>query len=178
MPKGETADNRFEVGVIVARRRLKGPWASHAWLPVAALPAAPAAAPWTRLSESADEETFFAGAFELSLHPAETAHYRDNLVSGRPSLWVALRADGEDSYAIAAVTADPYEGESMAEGIGEVVEAVPMPAEIQARLAAFVAAFHVERRFEKRKRDRADPEALARGVSGGTSGRKRDGDER
>ncbi len=157
-----TPEDRFEVGIIVARRRLKGPWASHAWMPVAALPAAPAAPAWTRLGETEDEATFYAGAYEVSLHVAETAHYRDNLVSGRPSLWVALRATGEETYEVATVTADPYEGEAMAEGIGEIVEAVPMPPEIQAKLLAFFEAFHIERTFEKRKRDRADPEALAR----------------
>lgn len=159
-------EDRFDVGVIVAKRTLKGPWASHAWLPVAALPAMPAAAPWTRLSAGPGEEVFYAGAYEVSLHPAETSHYRDNLTSGRPSLWIALRQAGEDRYEVATVTADPYEGESMAEGIGEVVEAVPMPAEIQAKVAAFFAAFHVERVFHKRKRDRADPEALARQGTG------------
>jgi hypothetical protein len=158
-------DGRVEIGVIVARRRLKGPWASHAWLPVAALPAAPAAAPWTRLSEDREGETFFAGAFELALHPAETSHYRDNLLMDPPSLWIQLREEGE-GCSVVAVTADPYEGESMAEGIGEIVDSVPMPPEVQAKLLAFVEAFHVERRFEKRKRDRADPEALARGGRG------------
>jgi hypothetical protein len=159
-------EDRFEVGIIVARRRLKGPWADHAWLPVEALPSVPAAAAGTKLSETEDEATFYAGSYEVSLHPAETAHYRDNLVSGRPSLWVALRGTGEDAYAVASVTADPYEGESMAEGIGEIVEAVPMPPEVQAKLLAFFEAFHVERTFEKRKRDRADPEALARRAPG------------
>lgn len=159
-------EDHFEVGILVARRRLKGPWASHAWLPVAALPAAAAAAPWTKLSETEDEATFYAGAYQVSLHPAETAHYRDNLVSGRPSLWVCLHSTGDETYAVASVTADPYEGEAMAEGIGEIVEAVPMPPELQAKLLAFFEAFHVERRFEKRKRDRADPEALARRAPG------------
>ncbi|GJD55287.1 DUF3305 domain-containing protein [Methylobacterium dankookense] len=159
-------EDHFEVGILVARQRLKGPWASHAWLPVAALPAAAEAAPWTKLSETEDEATFYAGAYEVSLHPAETAHYRDNLVSGRPSLWVCLRSTGDEAYEVASVTADPYEGEAMAEGIGEIVEAVPMPPEIQAKLLAFFEAFHVERRFEKRKRDRADPEALARRAPG------------
>lgn len=158
--------DRFEVGVIVAKRKLKGAWASHAWLPVAALPAIPAAAPWTRLGSTPEEETFYAGAYEVSLHPAETSHYRDNLVSGRPSLWIALRHVEGDAYEVAAVTADPYEGESMAEGIGEVVEAVPMPADVQAKVSAFFEAFHVERTFHKRKRDRADPEALARQGTG------------
>jgi hypothetical protein len=155
-------EDRFEIGVVVAKRRLKGPWASHAWLPCAVLPAAPAAAPWTRLTADDREETFYAGAWEVSLHPSETAHYRDNLTSGRPSLWIALRHLGGDEYEIAAVTADPYEGEALAEGIGEIVEPVPMPSEVQARIAAFFEAFHQERAFLKRKRDRADPEALAR----------------
>ncbi|MEE7456693.1 molybdopterin-guanine dinucleotide biosynthesis protein A [Methylorubrum populi] len=161
-----TPEDRFEVGIIVARRRLKGPWASHVWMPVAALPAAAQAEPWTKLSETEEEATFYAGAYEVSLHIGETAHYRDNLVSGRPSLWVSLRATAEDTYDIASVTADPYEGESMAEGIGEIVEAVPMPPELQAKLLAFFEAFHIERKFEKRKRDRADPEALARRAPG------------
>ncbi|POR42820.1 DUF3305 domain-containing protein [Methylobacterium sp. V23] len=158
--------NHFEVGILVARRRLRGPWATHAWLPVAALPAAPPVANWTQLAETEAESTFYAGSYEVLLHPAETSHYRDNLVSGRPSLWVSLRKLGEDAYEIATVTADPYEGEAMAEGIGEIVEAVPMPNECQGILRAFFEAFHVERKFEKRKRDRADPEALARGGQG------------
>ena len=77
-----------------------------------------------------------------------------------------MRETGPDTYAVATVTADPYEGESLAEGIGEIVEAVPMPPEIQAEIGAFYRAFHVERVFHKRKRDRADPEALARQGAG------------
>jgi hypothetical protein len=161
----------FEVGVVVARRKLKGPWASHAWLPCAVLPAAPDVIPWTPLAANAQEETFYAGCFQVWLHPSETAHYRDNLTSERPSLWVALRHVGGEDYEIAAVTANPYEGEAMAEGIGEIVEAVPMPGDIQTKIAEFFAAFHQERPFVKRKRDRADPEALAR-HGPGFAGRK------
>ncbi|GEP05783.1 molybdopterin-guanine dinucleotide biosynthesis protein A [Methylobacterium oxalidis] len=157
--------------MIVARRKLKSPWADHQWLPVGALPDVPATAPWTRLGGGPAEETFYAGAHEVGLHISETGHYRDNLVSGRPALWVALRHVGGDAYEIATVTADPYEGEALAEGIGEIVEAVPMPEPVQAVVAAFVEAFHIERSFEKRKRDRADPEALARrGIVGPRGG--------
>jgi hypothetical protein len=98
----------------------------------------------------------------VALHRSETSHYRDNLVSGQPSLWVALRPIGGDDHEVVTVTPDPYEGEAMAEGIGEIVDAVPMPPEFQAKLAAFVEAFHVERAFVKRKRDRADADALGR----------------
>ncbi|MDB5590231.1 DUF3305 domain-containing protein [Enterovirga sp.] len=154
---------RISVGVVVGKRRLAGPWASHAWLPVAILPAPADAAPWTRLGGDEREELFYGGAHEIALHPSETSHYRDNLASGRPSLWVALRPVGPEEHEVATVSADPYEGESMAEGIGEIVEAVPMPESVQREVAAFVAAFHVERTFFKRKRDRQDGEAMARG---------------
>ncbi len=155
---------RIAVGVVVAKRKLSNPWADHAWLPAGVLPTVPDAAPGTRLSATEREELFYAGSFEVALHPSETSHYRDNLVSGQPSLWVALRPIGGEDHEIAMVTADPYEGESMAGGIGEIVEAVPMPPEVQRHVAAFVDAFHVERAFVKRQRDRADTEAMARGV--------------
>jgi hypothetical protein len=167
----EPVSARFTVGVVVAKRKLSNPWADHVWLPSAALPAAAAAEPWTRLSANDQEELYYAGSYELSFHPSETSHYRDNLVSGQPSLWVALRPIGGDDHEIATVTADPYEGESMAGAIGEIVEAVPMPAAVQAHLAAFIDAFHVERAFFKRKRDRADSEALARRVPGQDRGK-------
>ncbi len=168
------AEDRLEVGVVVMRRKLKGPWADHAWLPHAVLPAAPAAAPGTRLGGGDGEDIFYAGTFEVGLHSSETAHYRDNLGSGRPALWVVLQPVAGDDYEVASVTADPYEGEALTQGNGEIVEAVPMPAEIQERVAAFVAAFHVERQFIKRKRDRADPEALAKGAP---HPKRRDGDD-
>ena len=168
------AEDQVQVGVLIAKRKLKGPWADHAWLPHAVLPAAPETAPGTRLSQGSDEEIFYAGAYDLALHSAETAHYRDNLASGRPSLWVALQPVAGDQYEVAIVTADPYEGEALTQGNGEVVEAVPMPSEVQDRIAAFVEAFHVERQFHKRNRDRADPEALGRRGPG----MKRPGDRR
>ena len=166
------AETAFEIGVVVAKRKLKGPWATHAWLPVSALPAAPPLAPWSRLRVEADDEIFYAGPFTVSLHSGQTAHYRDNLVSGRPALWVALRRIGGDDHEIATVTADPYEGEALAEGIGEIVEAVPMPPEMQSEVAAFIEAFHVERVFTKRKRDRADPDALGRRGSTDARGKR------
>lgn len=159
------AESHFEVGVVVVRRRLKGPWASHAWLPYAVLPEVPAAAPWTSLGQNgqdSEDELFFAGALEVALHPGATSHYRDNLALEVPSVWVALRPVAGGDVEAAAVTVDPYEGEAMAGGMDEIVDQVAMPAELRARLAAYVEVFHVERPFVKRQRDRADPEALAR----------------
>lgn len=160
--------DHFSVGVVVVRRTLKGPWSSHAWLPLAVLPAAPETSPWTRLTPQGGDETYYAGPAEITLHAAATGHYRDNLTSAEPSLWVVLRPVGEE-VELASVTADPYEGEALAESIGAIVETVPMPLEIQRRIQAFFDAFHVERTFFKRKRDRADPEALARREIGRSS---------
>jgi hypothetical protein len=161
------AERNFEVGVVIEKRRLKSVWASHAWLPHAVLPAVPDTAPGTPLEGGQDAGTFYAGVAIVRLTPSETAHYRDNLRSGNPSLWVGLRATGEDAHEVSIVTADPYEGEALAGALGEIIEAVPMPPEIQDKVAAFVEAFHVERPFFKRKRDRADPNALARRKRGG-----------
>jgi hypothetical protein len=168
-------EDRFEIGVVAIRKRLKSRWADHAWLPHSVLPAVPAAAPWTSLGPDGEDELFYAGSFELRLHPSATAHYRDNLTSGRPSLWVALRPIGGDEHEVATVTADPYEGEALAEGIGEIIEAVPMPPEIQAKLAAFFEAHHVERVFFKRERDRVGPAALGR--RGRAGARRREDEE-
>jgi hypothetical protein len=155
------ARQTLQIGIVVEKRRLKSLWAGHAWLPVAVLPGVPAASPWTVLDEAAEATRFFAGPAELDFFRSETGTYRDNLQSGRPSLWVALaEVDADPGVALHSVTADPAEGEAMTESGGWIVEAVPMPPEIQETLAAFVETHHVERPFFKRKRDRADPDAL------------------
>jgi hypothetical protein len=155
---------RIAVGVVVERRKAKSPWIDFTWQPVAVLPGQPAAAPWTVLSVDGETTTFYAGSTDVALHRTETGNYRDNLASGRPSLWVALRPTGvEPPYDLLAVTADPAEGESFTQVGDDVVEAVPMPVPVRDAVEAFIAEHHVERAFFKRKRDRADPEALARG---------------
>lgn len=148
----------FDIGVIVVKRQVKaGPWTSHAWLPYAVLPAVPAATPGAELGGDAEDTFFYAGPAQVVLERSATAHYRDNLTSTRPSLWVSLKMT-EDGCELTSVTADPYEGEAMTEAIGSVVEAVPMPEKIRAGIADFVAAFHVERPFIKRQRNRHDPD--------------------
>jgi hypothetical protein len=141
----------FSVGVLVKKRKLNHRWADHAWQPIGILPAAPAAAPWSVVAQEADGEIFYAGAQDVTLYSGETSHYRDNLVSGRPALWVALRSAGQ-GYALSSVSADPYEGESQVQDPDLIVEAVPMPPEIVARVQSFIEGFHVEQVFVKRKR--------------------------
>ncbi len=166
------ARETIEVGIVVERRRLKSVWADHAWLPTGVLPGVPAAAPWSILEERPDATSFYGGPLPLQLFSSDTGMYRDNLRSGRPSLWVVLApADGEPGVSLNAVTADPSEGEALTEPGTYIVELLPMPAEIEERVAAFVEAHHVERPFVKRKRDRADPESLAPKPGGRKEGR-------
>ena len=158
---------RIPVGVVVERRKAMSRWVDFVWQPVGVLPGRPDTAPWTVLSSSEDRDTYYAGPAEIELYRTETEFYRDNLASAAPSLWIALRPTGvEPPYSIAAVTADPAEGEGYTQAGDDLVEAVPMPQTVREIVAAFVAEHHVERPFEKRKRDRADPQALARRAPG------------
>ncbi len=76
------------------------------------------------------------------------ANYRDNLATGAPLLWVALRPTGvEPPYEVFAVTADPAEGEALTEAGDDLVDVVPMPEAVRAIVEAFVAEHHVERPF-------------------------------
>lgn len=159
----------FPVGVIVERSKSMNQWSEFYWRATGVLVGQPATAPWTKLSDDGERATFYAGTATVGLYRTETAFYRDNLASGEPSLWIALReAEGDPPFTVAAVTADPTEGESFSEAGTDLVEQVPMPLPIQHAVAEFVAQHHVEEPFVKRKRDRADPEALAR--RGRTSG--------
>lgn len=151
------------VGVIVERSKGATQWAEFYWRAVSVLPGQPDTAPWTKLSDDGERVSFYAGTAEVQLYPTETGFYRDNLQSGAPALWVALRpVEADPPFVVSVVTADPNEGEGLTETATELVEQVPMPAVIQQVVAAFVAEHHVEQPFVKRKRDRANPEALAR----------------
>jgi hypothetical protein len=154
---------RIPVGVVVERRKARSPWIDFVWRPTAVLPGQPEAKPWTQLGGGDDLAMYYAGSADISLFRSDTAHYRDNLASGVPALWVVLRPTGvEPPYEIVIVTADPSEGESYTQSGTDLVESVPMPESVRAVIAAFIAEHHVEETFHKRQRDTADPQALAR----------------
>ena len=153
---------RIQVGIVAERRRAKSQWVDFIWRPVTALAGVPDTPPWTRLSGDEELALYYVGAAEVELYVSEAPNYRDNLVSGTPQLWVALRpTEAEPPYSLVAVTADPSEGEGYTQNGTDLVEPVPMPEPIFDTIAVFVQQHLVERVFFKRKRDRADPEALA-----------------
>ncbi|HEX3417466.1 MAG TPA: DUF3305 domain-containing protein, partial [Stellaceae bacterium] len=165
---------RIPVGVVVERRKATSQWVDVVWRPVAVLGGLPDAAPWTPLAGDGETATFYAGGAEIELYRSEADNYRRNLASPAPAVWVALQESGGDPpYAVAAVTADPAEGEGLTEPVQGIIEAVAMPEPLRQAIAAFVAEHHVEHVFKKRTRDRAHPEALAR-----RGPRRRSDDER
>ena len=154
---------KISVGVVIERRKAQSPWIDFVWKPAKVLTGLADAAPWTVLSDDGDRTAFYAGPAEIALHRTETANYRNNLATGAPVLWVALRPTGvEPAYEVMVVTADPAEGEALTEAGNDLVDVVPMPEAVREIVEAFVAEHHVERPFYKRQRDRADPQALAR----------------
>jgi hypothetical protein len=158
-----TALQSIPVGVIVERVKAESPWIDWIWRPAAVLAGEPETPPWTRIAETTDRTTFYAGTAQVDLHPSETANYRDNLATGSPMLWVVLRETGaEQPYGVYTVTADPAEGEGMTAAGNDIVEPVPMPDPVREIVEAFVARHHVDAVFVKRKRDRVNTEALGR----------------
>jgi hypothetical protein len=161
------------VGVVVERSKSASPWADFHWRPVRVLAGVPDTPPWTKLAEEGERATFYVGAAPVNLYRTESAHYRDNLQTDAPLLWIILRpVEGDPPYELAAVTADPAEGEGMTEAGSQIVEAVAMPEPLREAIAAFVAEHHIEQTFVKRKRDRANTEALARRGPSSRDGRK------
>jgi hypothetical protein len=162
---------RIPVGVVVGRRKAKSPWVDFLWRPISVLAGTPSAAPWTPIGVEGDTTLFYAGEAVVELHRTETTNYRENLASGAPALWVALRPTAaEPALAILAVTADPSEGEAFTDAGNDLVETVPMPVTIAERIGAFIAEHHVERPFVKRRRDRRGPEAPAHRRDDGETG--------
>jgi uncharacterized protein DUF3305 len=151
------------VGVVVERRKATSPWLDSVWRPVAVLNGLPDAAPWTALTAAGDAAMFYVGTAEIELYRTETDHYRGNLASGSPSVWVALRpTGGVPPYDLFAVTADPHEGEAFTQAGDDLVDAVPMPAAVRQIIESFVAEHHVAQPAYRRKRNGARPEVPAR----------------
>lgn len=155
------------VGVVVERLKAQSQWIDHIWRPANVLEGVPDMQSWTLLEGNSDRALFYAGAAEIGLHAGDAVHYRENLATGYPKLWVILRPTGvEPPLELVMVTADPFEGEGLTEGASDLVEPVPMPASIQAILVAFIDKHYVNEPFFKRKRDKANPDSLGRRPAG------------
>ncbi len=150
----------LRLGVLALRRPPVTRWGTGEVRPIAVLPDAAPLPANSLMRADGGAETWYLGARDLVLWSGDTAHHRDNLASGRPSVWVALRGDDPARAEVVCLTADPYEGEGLASDLDLIVDAVPMLDAVQAAVQAFVAAHHVDMPFKKRKRLPADPHAF------------------
>lgn len=154
---------KMTVGIVVERRDADNRWEDYTWHPVAVIPGAPPLADpreWRLLRQGEGWNQFHIGSLEIELFRGETEGYRANLSTAQSSLYVVLtlgeEADDPDILPF-LVTACPYEAESYTESGEEIVEGVPMPAEIEAWVQAFVDEHHVDQPFKKRKNKAYDP---------------------
>lgn len=150
----------LRLGVLARQSPPVTRWGTGELRPVGVLAVEPETPAHTLLSNENGVEIWYLGARELVLWSGDTGHHRDNLASGRPAVWVALRGTDPAGAEIFCLTADPYEGEGLASDLDLIVEAVAMPEAIQARVQGFIEANHVEMPFKKRKRLPADPDAF------------------
>jgi len=144
------------VGVVLRRSPGVTRWAKWAWSAVAVLPGA-GSADWRELRREGETAEFHAATLALELHGAETEAYLHGLSATIPSLYVVMRASGEDGRQpldVVLLTASPYEAQDYTDSGEEIVEKVPMPPGLIAWVRDFVTAFHEEQAFVKRQRDR------------------------
>ncbi|CAO3406059.1 DUF3305 domain-containing protein [Azospirillum largimobile] len=157
-PLGNPELERIEtmpLGIVVERRRGVTAWAEWSWRPVSVIPGAGPVDPPGRLLMQGEGWTHsHAVTLTLELFRTDTEGYRLNLSQDPPRLWVVMRpgADGEELVP-AIVTASAHEGEGYQVG-SDVVETVPMPAEVIALVRDFVEQHHVDVPFHKRERKR------------------------
>lgn len=141
------------VGIIVERRELDHPWQPYSWHAVAVLPGAPPVSEWRLLAEGPGWQRYHADTLEIQLFAKETEGYRYNLSTRVPSVFVVLRPDedGDSGPTPFLATVCPYEAQDYMD-TDEVVDMVPMPADMVAWVGQFVTKHHVEEPFQKRKR--------------------------
>jgi hypothetical protein len=154
----------MDVGIVVERRALDNPWQSESWHAIGVVPASLDFAPWSVLAQGDGWTHYHGGKAGLELFPRETETYKYNLESEQPAVYVMLRRAeaGKLPYQLYGATVCPGEAQAHHDTGDDIIDAVPMPAEVAAWLAKFVIEHHQEPepRF-KRKRDRQDPESLA-----------------
>lgn len=151
---------RMPVGVIVERRKAKSPWQDYTWHVLEAVPGAPALESWSVMRADEERTCFFAGTYEIELHPRETENYRYNLTGPEPSIYVVLRFDASDTphgVAVHLVTASYADAQAYMESFADQIERIPIPPAVAEWLAAYVESYHVDRPFYKRQRKRFDP---------------------
>ncbi len=152
-----SVDASMALGVVVERREIDNPWQDYVWRPIAVIPNASRGERWRELQRGDDWVHFLAVTIDLELYRGETEGYLTNLSQDPPQVYVVLRQgeEAEDNDVEPFhITACPFEAMGYHESGDEIVEGVPMPAEMTAWLQQFADLYHVETPFQKRRNKR------------------------
>ncbi|WP_312019935.1 DUF3305 domain-containing protein [Yoonia sp.] len=145
------------LGIVVQRSPGVTRWAKHAWKATDALPGA-GPADWKVLRIEGDVTEFHAATLPLTLYVSDAEAYAHELQSRTPSVYVILRAAEavkDMPWAVALVTASPYEAQDYCDSSEELVEKIPMSEGLHAWIASFVEEHYQEEAFIKRRRDKS-----------------------
>ena len=149
----------LQIGVVIRRQPGVTRWAKWIWRPVAVLPGA-GPADWHEMRRDGEAVEYHAATVTMEVHRKETEGYRVALSNDPPSVYVILRPsedpDAVHDMEVFRVTASAFEAQDYLDSGEEVVEPVPMPAELIAWLSAFVEMHHEDEVFKKRKRRKWD----------------------
>ena len=146
----------MHVGIVVECRAVDNPWIDHSWKPVAVVPGLSDVSEWRELEKGKDWTRYLCASLPVTLNHRETEAYQLNLLSEVPVIYVVLRPseDDESEHEVAAMnaSASPYDAQDFLDSGDDIVEGVPMPAEMLAWISDFLDEHHVEVEFKKRKR--------------------------
>ena len=147
----------IRLGVVIRKQPGVTRWAKWVWRAVAVLPGA-GDADWLEMRRNGEAVEYHAATVDLEVHRKETEGYRVALSNDPPSVYVILRPsedpEADKDVEVFRVTASAFEAQDYLDSGEEIVEPVPMPAQLIAWLTSFVEVHHVDEAFHKRKRKR------------------------
>jgi len=126
-----------------------------------------AAADWKVMRTEGDVTEFHAATLPLTLYVSDTEAYVHELQARVPSVYVVLRQNEQTDdlpWAVALVTASPYEAQDYCDSAEELVEKIPMPEGLHSWIASFVDTYYEEEAFVKRRRDKTRVDRVDDGI--------------
>jgi len=126
-----------------------------------------AAADWKVMWTEGDVTEFHAATLPLTLYVSDTEAYVHELQARVPSVYVVLRQNEQTDdlpWAVALVTASPYEAQDYCDSAEELVEKIPMPEGLHSWIASFVDTYYEEEAFVKRRRDKTRVDRVDDGI--------------
>lgn len=143
----------MSVAVVLQKRKAKSQWIDYQWEAVSVIPGAHEDKQQFRpMHDDGDMSQYIFSGLTVTLHKDECESYYHNLMSPKPSCYVAVRFDESDQPVPFLITLDFDEAHAYLEG-DETVYAVNIPAEFYRWIEAYVIAHYLPVKRKKRKRN-------------------------